>query len=99
MIKVLLLIFLAYNLYCFLLMCYDKWQATRGGWRISESVLLMHGVFFGALGILAGIYSPLKHKRNNMKFAIGVPLILIIEIVLVLYSLSYLIGIISAVFH
>ena len=90
MIKTIFIIFIVYNVYCFLLMCYDKWQATKNGWRIAELTLLLHAFFFGSLGILIGIYSPLKHKRNDWKFAIGVPIIMIAESVAVLWLFKWL---------
>lgn len=91
MIKTIFITYLVFNLYCFLLMCYDKYQATKNAWRISELTLLLHAVFFGSLGILAGIYSPLKHKRNDWKFAFGVPVIMVLEIVAVIWSFKWIV--------
>ena len=50
----------------FLLFGYDKFQAKRGGWRISEKVLLGLCLFGGGLGGLAGMLV-FRHKtRKNI---------------------------------
>lgn len=57
----------------------DKWKAHRKQWRISEKMLLFLAVIGGSAGALAGMYI-FHHKTLHKKFTIGVPLILVIQI-------------------
>ena len=61
-----LLLAIPLNFLNFLLFGYDKFQAKRGGWRISEKVLLGLSLFGGGLGGLAGMLV-FRHKtRKNI---------------------------------
>jgi len=59
----------------------DKRRALRDKWRIPESRLLWMSVF-GVFGALVGM-AVFHHKTRKKKFSIGVPLILVAEILLV----------------
>lgn len=59
----------------------DKWKAHRKQWRISEKMLLFLAVIGGSAGALAGMYS-FHHKTLHKKFTIGVPLILVIQVMI-----------------
>lgn len=65
----------------FLLMLTDKLKAKRNLWRIPEATLLGAAVLGGSLGILGGMYA-FRHKTLHLKFRIGVPTILALQIVL-----------------
>ena len=67
------------NFLNFLLFGYDKFQAKRGGWRISEKVLLGLSLFGGGLGGLAGMLV-FRHKtrKNIFWFVTGVGIGLLI---------------------
>lgn len=91
MIKYSIYIFILYNIYCLLLMGIDKYFAIQNKRRIPEKVLLLHAVFFGSIGVLFGIFSPLKHKRNKALFAIGVPIIFILQIISIIGIFYWLI--------
>ena len=75
------------NLITFFLYGIDKWKAARQRWRISEAVLLLAALIGGSIGALAGMYS-FHHKTLHRKFTIGVPLILIAQIILILCLLQ-----------
>lgn len=66
----------------FLLMLADKRKARRGAWRIPEATLIGAAALGGSIGVLAGMYL-VRHKTRHLKFAIGVPFILIVQLVLV----------------
>ena len=66
----------------FLLMLADKRKARRGAWRILEATLIGTAALGGSIGVLAGMYL-VRHKTRHLKFAIGVPFILIVQLVLV----------------
>lgn len=79
-----LLYLLGINLFAFFLMWVDKRRAKKGEWRISENGLLMAGVLGGCVGAIAGMYK-FHHKTKKPKFYIGLPSILVTQIVLVIY--------------
>ena len=66
----------------FLLMLADKRKARRGAWRIPEATLIGAAALGGSIGVLAGMYL-VRHKTRHLKFAIGVPFILIVQLVMV----------------
>lgn len=66
------------------LMLVDKRKARRKAWRIPEAALLTCAVLGGSIGSLMGMYL-FRHKTRHLKFTLGVPLILAIQIVLGIY--------------
>ena len=54
--------------------------------RISESTLLLMALLGGSLGILYGMYR-FHHKTKKQKFTVGVPAIIVLHIILVIYAL------------
>ena len=65
----------------FLLMLIDKEKARKNRWRIPESTLIMTAVLGGSIGALAGMYL-FRHKTKHLKFTLGVPAILVIQVFL-----------------
>lgn len=72
------------NILGFFAMGIDKYKAKKGKWRIPENTLFMFTILGGGIGTIAGIYA-FRHKTKKLKFTIGMPLILILEILLILY--------------
>ena len=68
----------------FLLMLVDKLKAKCGAWRIPEATLLWIAVLGGSVGSLFGMYL-CRHKTRHIKFTVGIPLILVIQILLLVY--------------
>jgi len=60
----------------------DKLQSKRGGWRISESKLLLIA-FFGPFGAYTGMLL-LRHKTRKVKFLL-VPFFIAIQVFIVFY--------------
>ena len=87
MVTLLLLYLLIVNAAAFLLMLVDKQKARKKLWRIPESTLLLSAVLGGSIGSLAGMYT-FRHKTKQLKFTLGVPAILILQIAAVLYLLA-----------
>lgn len=69
------------NVIAFLAMWIDKRKAEKGKWRISETTLLLLGVLGGSIGGMIGMYT-FRHKTKKKRFTIGMPAILIIEIII-----------------
>ncbi len=69
------------NLLAFLLMGWDKRQARRGGWRVSERTLLLAAALFGAAGELAGMLL-FRHKTRKPRFLYGLPALFAAQIAL-----------------
>ena len=82
--KYILLYLLIINLIGFLAMGIDKFKAKRNYWRIPEGTLIMIAVLGGGIGDLIGMYM-FRHKTKKMKFTIGIPTILITEIIIIIF--------------
>lgn len=82
MIKLILLYLLIVNALAFVLMLADKRKAQKNLWRIPEATLLMSAAIGGSIGSLIGMYT-FRHKTKHLKFTLGVPGILIAQIVIV----------------
>lgn len=87
MITLILLYLLTVNAVSFLLMLMDKQKAKKKLWRIPESTLLLSAAIGGSIGSLAGMYT-FRHKTKHLKFTLGVPVILLLQIAAVIYLLS-----------
>ena len=73
------------NVVGFFYMGLDKWKAKNNAWRIPEDTLFAITALGGGIGTIAGMYT-FRHKTKKAKFTIGLPAILILEIVLVVYE-------------
>lgn len=80
------LIYLAViNVVTFFIYGIDKGKAKKSKWRISEYTLLGMAVIGGSAGAWLGMKT-WHHKTLHKKFRYGVPLILIAQIVLLLFT-------------
>ena len=75
----LILYFFTINALGFLLMLVDKHKARKNRWRIPEATLMGIAALGGSIGSLIGMYT-VRHKTKHLKFAIGIPLILILQL-------------------
>jgi len=82
------IIFVAYlvviNLIAFAIMGLDKNYAAKGKWRIPEKTLFLPVLLGGGIGGVLGM-SVFRHKTKHWYFAIGFPLIMVIEYALLIY--------------
>ncbi len=87
--KILLFYLPIINALAFLLMLIDKQKAKKNRWRIPENTLL--GVCFigGSLGGLIAM-NLFRHKTKHLRFAIGIPVMLILHIVALYLLRGYL---------
>ncbi len=83
MIYKILLYLLAINVITFLMMGYDKHEAKKGNWRISEKTLFTLVVIGGSIGGIIGMFT-FRHKTKKWYFRFGFPIILILQILVVI---------------
>lgn len=74
------------NLIGFLVMWIDKNRAKNGEWRIPEKTIFVITALGGGIGTIFGMYF-FRHKTKKLKFTIGLPTILILEIFLIIFIL------------
>ena len=82
--KYLLYYLLIVNAIAFLLMLIDKQKARKNKWRISEATLMFSAILGGSIGALLGMYT-FRHKTKHLKFTLGIPAILVLQIFLVIF--------------
>ena len=78
--KLVLLYLLIINVLGLLFMLSDKLRATKNKWRIPETRLMLVALLGGSIGVFAGMHL-FRHKTRHPKFAIGVPVILAVQVV------------------
>jgi uncharacterized membrane protein YsdA (DUF1294 family) len=73
----------------FLFMLIDKRKAQKNLWRIPERTLMSVAVSGGSIGVLLGMQI-FRHKTKKLRFTIGVPVILAMQIIgaVILWSIS-----------
>ena len=68
----------AVNIIGFVLFGMDKQRAVRHAWRIKESTLFITAIIGGSVGCIIGM-QVFRHKTKHMKFVIGMPMVLIMQ--------------------
>ncbi len=85
--KYFLIYLLLINALGFLLMLVDKYKARNGLWRIPEATLMGVAALGGSVGSLIGMYL-VRHKTKHIKFTLGIPAILAMQIALAVWLLK-----------
>jgi uncharacterized membrane protein YsdA (DUF1294 family) len=78
--KLLLTYLLIVNAAGFVFMLADKYKAKKSLWRIPEKILIGIALIGGSLGCIGGMYA-VCHKTKHLKFTLGIPLILAVQII------------------
>ena len=86
--QILLVYLLLVNAAGFLLMLMDKIKAKRNLWRIPEATLMGVAAIGGSIGAIAGM-NLFRHKTKHAKFYIGLPVILVLQIMAVICIIFY----------
>ena len=81
-IEILAIIFLIWNAVVFAMYGIDKRQAKQHKRRISEKTLIFSAFFMGGTGALLGMRL-FRHKTKHLEFKIGVPLLLLLNIIVI----------------
>ena len=89
MTELILLYLLIINAVGFLLMLVDKLKAKKNLWRIPEDTLMTIAALGGSIGSLIGMYT-VRHKTKHLKFTLGIPLILAVQIAAVIAAIYFL---------
>ena len=84
--KILLIYIAVINIVDFICFGVDKGRAKRNRWRISEGSLFSLAIFGGSIGALLGMYI-FRHKTQKLKFKIGMPLILVLQLAVIIVIL------------
>ena len=82
MIKYFIIYLIIVNLIAFIAMYLDKRKARYGKWRIPEQSLLVLALIGGSIGSIIGMYT-FRHKTKKLRFSIGFPIILLLQIILI----------------
>ena len=72
------------NLAGFLAMGIDKRRAKKRAWRLPEKLLFGISILGGSVGSWMGMYV-FHHKTKHWYFAVGMPLILVLQSILAIY--------------
>lgn len=92
--KILILFFLAYlliiSVVAFAVTLYDKWAAVkRPQERTRESTLLLLSALGGSMAMLLTMLG-IRHKTKHLKFMIGIPIIIVLQIAAVIALLIFI---------
>ncbi len=85
--KVLIIYFVVVNVMAIILYGLDKIRAVENVNRIKIITLLGIALIGGSIGALIGMYS-FRHKTKQIYFVLGVPLILVMQIVVIFYCMN-----------
>lgn len=80
---------LAVNIWAFALMGIDKRRSRRAEWRIPERRLFASAVLGGGIGAICGM-RVFRHKTKHASFLVGMPLILVAQLVLAGFVIKFL---------
>ena len=64
-----------------MVMLIDKHKAKKNRWRIPEKTLFGVALIGGSAGCILGMYT-VRHKTKHKSFTIGMPIILIAQLLL-----------------
>lgn len=84
----LVIYFFIINLFAIFLMRYDKVKAINNQYRVNEKTLFLIALILGGIGIYIGMYL-FRHKTKHVKFTVGIPLIIILNILTIYYLISH----------
>ena len=83
-VKTILIFFFIINALGFLIMQIDKNNAINGKSRVSEASIFTVAAIGGSIGVAFGMYL-LRHKTKKKKFTVGIPIIILLQILIVLF--------------
>lgn len=85
--KLVLIYLLIINIIAIVTIYIDKQRAINHKWRIKEATLINISILGGSIGMLIGMNS-FRHKTKHKLFTVGVPAILIIQVLIITFIMS-----------
>ena len=82
MIKLILTYLVIINIAAFIAFGIDKWRAQNNAWRIPEATLFLLSIIGGSIGAEIGMHV-WHHKTRHLSFIIGIPIILLLQIIVI----------------
>ena len=82
MTKIIIAYVLIINIIGFFSMLIDKRRAINNKWRIPEKTLFLIAILGGSIGSIFGMRL-FRHKTKHWYFVLGMPIILIIQLVII----------------
>ena len=77
------------NLIAVIVTIYDKLCAVKRRWRVKESTLLLLSALGGSISMYITMLL-IRHKTRHIKFMLGIPLILIFQLLIAFLIWRYL---------
>lgn len=77
------------NLIAVIVTIYDKLCAVKRRWRVKESTLLILSALGGSISMYITMLL-IRHKTRHIKFMLGIPLILIFQLLIAILIWRYL---------
>lgn len=77
------------NLIAVIVTIYDKLCAVKMRWRVKESTLLLLSALGGSISMYITMLL-IRHKTRHIKFMLGIPLILIFQLLIAFLIWRYL---------
>ena len=79
---VLLIIYAVMSVIAFAAFGLDKYKAKPDRWRTKEKTLFLFAILGGGIGAFLGM-QVFRHKTQHKQFVIGIPLIMIVQLILI----------------
>lgn len=86
--KLIYLYLIIINLIAVVITSYDKHCAQKDKWRVKEKTLFLISAFGGSIGMYVTMRT-IRHKTKHMSFMIGIPAIIIMQIIAILMVTRY----------
>ena len=80
--KIILIYLLVINIISIIVTIYDKLCAIGRKWRVKESTLLLLSFLGGSVGMYITMLL-IRHKTRQIKFMLGIPAILLFELLII----------------
>ncbi len=90
-IQLLIIYLLIINIVAIIITGYDKLCAKRHSWRVKERTLMLISAIGGSVGMYVTMQL-IRHKTRHIKFMLGIPLIIVLQIVLIWFIWSKFYG-------
>lgn len=83
--------FIIINIIAIIVTIYDKLCAVNRRWRVKERTLLLISAVGGSIGMYLAMLL-IRHKTRHLKFMLGIPIIIIIQLIIFYFIWSALNG-------